>query len=342
LSSCESIIVDRGALLMKRAEFQLKLNDYTASIQTINELFNRGSTENHTAHSLLIIALLQLEDSVCDEALRLKGTQTVSTMICLTEEQKTKLCNYYKDVLQPKHPQSTAMHRIPLSMLNDYNLKQSIDGVCRIQLRKGVPSLCSELRSLLWTESNGRLVRTEDPADIKIHPRYQMYVSLVDDYINSLALYAKFAESDDKEEDSSTVLWTWFLRAGLHEIAGEYDESLILLDKCLEHSPTAVDVYEMKARSLKAIGKVNDAVDCLDKGRELDLQDRYINNQTTRYMLQAGRDDDALKCISLFTRHEGNAEQNLYDMQCSWYELELAACYARKQDWGRSLKKFCT
>jgi N-alpha-acetyltransferase 15/16, NatA auxiliary subunit len=342
LSECESIVVDRGELLMKRAEFQLKLKDYVASEQTINELFQRGSTENHKAHSILMIALLQLDESICDEAVRLKGTQTVATMICLSDEQKKKLFNYYKNELQPKHPQSTAMLRIPLTLLNDDELKQSIDGVCRIQLRKGVPSLCSELQSFLWTTVNDRLVRTTDPCDIKQHPRFIMFVSLVDDYVKSLASHNKFAESDDSEEESSTVLWTWFLRAGLHEMVGEYNESLILLNKCIEHTPTAVDVYEMKARSLKAIGKLSDAVDCLDKGRELDLQDRYINNQTTRYMLQAGREEDALKCISLFTRHEGNAEQNLYDMQCSWYELELAACYAQKQDWGRSLKKYCT
>jgi peptide alpha-N-acetyltransferase len=92
---------------------------------------------------------------------------------------------------------------------------------------------------------------------------------------------------------------------------------------------------------LKATGNIREAVACLDKGRELDRSDRYINNQTTKYMLQAGMEDEALKRISLFTRHEGNPEQNLYDMQCCWYELELAACLARKGQWGKSLKKYC-
>ena len=115
-----------------------------------------------------------------------------------------------------------------------------------------------------------------------------------------------------------------------------------MLDRCLEHTPTAVDVYELKARLLRAAGDIKAAVDILDQGRDLDRQDRYINNQTTRYMLLAGMEEDALKRISLFTRHEGNPEQNLFDMQCSWYELELAACLRRKEEWGRSLKKFGT
>ena len=94
-------------------------------------------------------------------------------------------------------------------------------------------------------------------------------------------------------------------------------------------------------KQLWTAGDIEAAVDCIDKGRDLDRQDRYINNQTTRYMLQAGMEEEALKRISMFTKHEGNPEQNLYDMQCSWYELELAACLARKEQWGRSLKKYC-
>ena len=58
-------------------------------------------------------------------------------------------------------------------------------------------------------------------------------------------------------------------------------------------------------------------------------------------MLEAGMEDDALNRISMFTKHEGNPEINLYDMQCSWYELGLAACYAKKGDYGRALKKYC-
>jgi len=38
------------------------------------------------------------------------------------------------------------------------------------------------------------------------------------------------------------------------------------------------------ARLLRLAGDVSAAADCLDKGRELDKQDRYINNQTTKYM----------------------------------------------------------
>jgi peptide alpha-N-acetyltransferase len=127
----------------------------------------------------------------------------------------------------------------------------------------------------------------------------------------------------------------------LHELAAEYAEGIVLLDKAIEHTPTAVDMYELKAKLLKLSGDINAAVEVVDAGRDLDRQDRYINNLTTQYMLEAGMDEDALNRISMFTKHEGNPEINLFEMQCSWYELGLASCYANKQDWGRALKKYC-
>jgi N-alpha-acetyltransferase 15/16, NatA auxiliary subunit len=341
LTACEAITVDRTNWLIKRAEYQLKLKDYSACLKTIHHLFERGSTENYRIHSIVMCALLKLDESFCDESMRLKGTQTLATMIPLTDDQKKILLDMYLNTLKYTFPQSVAIQRIPLSLLNEQEFQQAIELICRRDLRKGVPSLCSELKSFLWTTKNGRYVAIIDPADVKNHARFKMFVTIVEAYISSLISTSKFSATEDEEEPPSTILWTWFLRAGLHELAGEYKEGLELLEKCLEHSPTEVDIYELKARLLKAIGNIDGAVECLDKGRDLDRQDRYINNQTTKYMLQAGMEEESLKRISLFTRHEGHVEQNLYDMQCSWYELELAQCLVHKEDWGRSLKKYC-
>jgi N-alpha-acetyltransferase 15/16, NatA auxiliary subunit len=347
LENCEDIAVDRGSWLMKRAEYQIRLQQFEAAIATIYQLFDRGMTEDHRIHSLYQCALLRLEgdDSIIiDEALQLRGTQTLVTLIVLSEEQRQIIIHRYQNELQSKYPKSSAIQRISISIVDDDSFRRSIDARCRNDLRKGVPSLCAELQSYLWTESSNekdRWIRTKDPLDVKRHPRYQLYVSMVDAYICSLESCFKFGANDeDAEEEPSTLFWAWYLRAGLHEMAGEYVEGIARVDQCLQHTPTAVDAYELKALLLKASGNIHAAVTCLDSGRDLDRADRYINNQTTLYMLQADMEQEALQRISMFTRHEGNPEQNLYDMQCSWYELELAACLARKGEWGRSLKKY--
>lgn len=341
LMTCEGIVVDRGAWLMTRGEYQLKLNDFEAARQSVLLMFQRGMTENHRAHSLYMCALLELEDdAVCEEALKLPGVNTLATMVPLTEEQKKKVTEAYKTELAPNFPTSNAIKRIPFTLLEVDELRTALDGRCRKDLKKGVPSLCSELMSYVRVEKNGRYFQPRDAIEIKVHPVFNMLTKMVDGHIACLTSDSKFAKDDSEEESPSTILWAWYLRAGLHELAGEFTAGIALLDKCLEHTPTAVDVYEIKARIIKASGDIKAAVECVDYGRDLDRQDRYINNQTTKYMLQAGMEEEALKRISLFTRHEGSPEQNLFDMQCSWYELELADCLAKKQEWGKSLKKY--
>jgi N-alpha-acetyltransferase 15/16, NatA auxiliary subunit len=351
LDTCETIVVDRGAWLLKRLEYELKLQQYQNAQQTIYQLFDRGMTENHTIHSLLMCQLLQINDSkLIDEVLRLRGTQTLATYIPLTEEQKQIIYQAYQNDLQNMYPKSYAIQRIPITVMDDEQFRHHIDIRCRKDLRRGVPSLCHELKSYLWTlnETTNRFVRTTDPVDIHVHVKYQMFVQLVDAYIHNLESCSKFSmtngvngeTNEDAEEEPSTLFWAWYLRAGLHEMVGQYAKGLEFIEKCIHHTPTSVDAYELKASLLKQCGNIVAAVQCLDYGRDLDRADRYLNNQTTKYMLQANMEQEALQRISMFTRHEGNPEQNLYDMQCSWYELELAACHGRKMEYGKSLKKY--
>lgn len=340
LTECQDVVVDQAAWLMTRATYQLYLGQFEDARKTFLDLLERGSCEDYRVHSGYMCALLELDPATCEEALNLGGMDTVATIMKLSDAQKQTLLEAYRGELLTMMPKSSAVQRIPLTLIEDKEFATDIDAYCRRALSKGVPSLCSDLSSFFVVEENGRYRRIEDPADVKKDPIYQTLVEITDAYIVSLVANSKFAAEDDKEEQPSTILWAWFLRAGLHELAGEYVEGIALLDKCLEHTPTAVDVYELKARLLNAAGDINSAVECLDTGREMDKQDRYINNQTTKYMLLAGMQETALERIALFTRHEGNPEQNLFDMQCSWYELELADCLQRKEEWGLSLKKY--
>lgn len=340
LESSKEVVVDRGSWLMARTKYQLHLGHFEAAKQSILEMFQRGMTENYRVHSMYMCAILELDPSLCEEAWNLPGTQTLASMMPLSTDQRNKILECYKIELFPAYSRSFAMERIPMNLVDEERLRASLDVFIRKQLVRGVPSLCRELTSFFLLERNGRFLIANDPFEVKSHRTYKMIVGLVDSYIKCLREQKKLLSNDEFEEPPSTELWTWYLRAGLYELAGEYNEGTTLLDKCIEHTPTAVDLYELKARMLKAAGDIKAAVDCLDKGRDLDRQDRYINNQTTKYMLEAGMEKDALERISLFTKHEGNPEANLYDMQCSWYELSLAACLAKKEKWGQSLRKY--
>lgn len=302
-----------------------------------------------------------------------KGTDTPATMRPLTKDQRLCILAAYRELAKVDGllGKSLAVHRIPLTILkhdaedptggggvDDATTGEevvdeakewtvAIDTYCKSNISRGVPSLGSDLCSLLLLVDpvTKRYKTAVEPLDIRTHPIYRRIVDLVDGYILSLEQHSKFPTLDDNDNDNkieppSTLLWSWYLRSHLHEIAHEYTPALTTVQKCLTQTPTAVDAYELRGRLLLAAGDTNAAADCLDEGRKLDKQDRYINNRTTEYLLRANREVEALERISLFTRHESDPEQNVFDMQCMWYELELAACYARQGKWGKSLKKY--
>mmetsp|Transcript_22558 Transcript_22558/g.53550 ORF Transcript_22558/g.53550 Transcript_22558/m.53550 type:complete len:897 (+) Transcript_22558:208-2898(+) len=340
LNACEKVVVDRTSLLVTRAIYQYKLGHFADARTTIMDVFDRGLIEDYKIHSLFMCATLEIDNEIMDATLQLHGTRTLASMIHLTNEQKEKLLEAYKTEIYPKYQKSKAAVRIPMNLVDGERFRNSLDIYIRKGLVKGVPSLCKELSSFLLIEKDGKYDVANDPLDVKNHPTYGLICELVDGYISTLKSVNKLLPDDEFEEPPSTELWAFYLRAGLHELSAQYSEGIALLDKCLEHTPTAVDAYELKARLIKAAGDIKFAVEVLDQGRDLDRQDRYINNQTTKYMLEAGMEKEALERISMFTKHEGNPEVNLYEMQCSWYELGLGSCFAEKKEWGKSLKKY--
>jgi peptide alpha-N-acetyltransferase len=344
LMECKRVVVDEFSWMKIKGGYELQLQRFDDAKETFLQLLERGSTEDYSIHSSYMCAVLKMDPDICKEAIQLKGAKTLATHWVLTREQMDILLQEYQTNLLSKFPKSAAVQRIPFWLMdsNSPEWLNAMDQYIRSNIEKGVPSLGSDLSSLLLIENkqSGKYEKASDVFYIKSHPIYTKIVSLVDSYISSLEQNSRFPKDDENEQPPSTLLWTWYLRAYLHEMAGEYLDGLSMIDKCLHQTPTAVDMYELKGLLLQNAGDWNAGADCLNEGRELDKQDRYINNLTTKYLLQANREDEALEKIAMFTRHESPPEKNIFDMQCTWYELELAACLARKKEWGKSLKKY--
>lgn len=339
LDECRHVVVDQTSWLKMKGTYQLRLGRHGDAKGTFLRMMDRGLTEDYRVQTGYMCALLEVEPSVSLSAMEMNGTRTLATLKPLSSEERQTLLDSYRTELSERFPKSTAVRRIPLTLLEGDDLRDAVDAYCRKGLVRGVPSLGSDLNALFLYEKDGAYAVAADSADIRVHPTCIMIAGIVDKFIATLTADSKFPDSED-EESPSTLLWAWYLRAYIHEICGEYTLALNLAERCLKHTPTGVDIYELKGRVLKAAGDISAAANCLDEGRDLDQQDRYINNQTTKYLLQAGKDTIAKERVALFTRHEGNPEQNLFDMQCAWYELELADCMRRKNQWGKSLKKY--
>lgn len=64
-------------------------------------------------------------------------------------------------------------------------------------------------------------------------------------------------------------------------------EALKLIDEAINHTPTLVELYMVKAHILQRQHQHPDAVKIINEARQLDKADRYMNNICVKYMLRA-------------------------------------------------------
>ena len=64
------------------------------------------------------------------------------------------------------------------------------------------------------------------------------------------------------------------------------------------------------------------------------LDIRYLNSIAAKYLFRADRISEASKMAARFTR-DGEQANNLYDMQCTWYEIECGSAHLRRDELGQ-------
>jgi peptide alpha-N-acetyltransferase len=135
-------------------------------------------------------------------------------------------------------------------------------------------------------------------------------------------------------------LWCWYYLAKHYDYHKQFEKALEVINKAIMHTPTVVELYMTKGRILKHSGKAEEAAVVMNEARELDLQDRFINSKCAKYMMRAGKIEEAEKILKLFTRKEVDPVQDLTDMQCQWFMIEEGNAYLRKKEYGKALKRF--
>lgn len=231
-----------------------------------------------------------------------------------------RLAALYESLAQQYH-RSSAVKRIPLDFLTGEKFLDAAGNYIRPLLTKGVPSLFSDLSPLYD------------------HPeKAEILEQLVLKLEHSVRTNGSYPGSEDKEPPS-TLMWTLFYLAQHYDRRGEYDAALSKIDEAIEHTPTVIDLYLVKSRILKHAGDIPAAAALADEARCMDLADRYLNSECVKRMLQADQVAFAEKTAVLFTK-DGDQHNNLYDMQCMWYEIASGESYLRQGDLGRALKKF--
>jgi tetratricopeptide (TPR) repeat protein len=308
LISKASEIVDRVGWMTATARVQKKLSDFWyANVPTSNTHLEKAASlyrrlvdtmpDNHEWHLAL------RETLSLDEA----------GLVALYAE------------LQEKHPSAEYCERAPLDFLSGDDFSKALAAYVVKPLRKGVPSL--------WTELGGLYSDADKTARMGA-----VFAKIVD----SLRVNKSFPETKEVEKNPHQVFANALTLRSFHfDKVGDREGALKTIDEAiaLNVKPAILELHLAKAAFLKRSGDYQGAVAQAQVARTADTADRYLNGICVKRLLQAGDYLTAERTASLFAR-DGDQASNLYDMQCCWFETEAGWCHLRGNRRGRALKYF--
>jgi len=309
LEKSEEQIVDKLFLLDKRAQLLRQLGRH-ADAESIYRGLLRRNPEHYGYHAGLQACVLKSERAVESWLHEEVDASAEAALKALYAE------------LMHQHPKSSVTRRLPMDFARDpSHFRVAVKTNLLPLLRKGVPSLFADLKPMYAVPAKAAAIG-----------------EILGEWLSALEKDGRLP-GESKREMPAVLMWVRVLLAQHHDILGASAKALEQIDAAIEHTPTLLDLYMVKARIFKHAGALLEASDMMDQARKLDTADRYLNTKATRYMLRANAVDEAQKTIALFTK-DGDQVSNLFDMQCMWYELEIAAAYRRLGDFGKALKNF--
>ena len=365
LNTHEAGIVDKLAMRVKHAELTVLLGRFEEG-QALWLRLLIDQSDNYRFHAGFQTAFLRLDQALSAQMFALKRLDLPSTVLHLEPSQLLALLVIYRS----GKFSSRASKKIELSLCQGAELEAGLEAHIRKGLSDGLPALYHDVCSLIrQSDPNvpGATIFVRDAYDFRRHPVAELALAIVDRLVSNLRSTSNFdgiAEDaanalpsppvveksvdrsvvtklkSSKIECPTSLLWAMFLQCHLLEKCGELGRAMALIEECVAHTPTAPDMLVKRARLLKKSGNIQGAAVAADESRALDLQDRYLNNKATKYLLRANLIPQALDTIALFTRHEGDPQAYLAEMQSSWFELEAGEAHARLKQWGPALRKF--
>lgn len=293
-----SQIVDKLAVKETMGELCLKLGEYSTAIPIWEDLIKRNP-ENSLYYKKY-----------------LEAKQVVDV---------DEIVNIYKK-FQAEYPYSICPKRLPLNVATGDRFKEIVDEYLRRGLRKGIPPLFVNIRSIYDDEEKVKIIS-----------------DLIHDYHANLKATCHFSKADADAilpaEPASALLWTLYFLSQHFDHLRDSTKALEYIDAAIEHTPTLIELFVAKGRIYKHAGNLVEAFKWLDEGQSLDTADRYINSKCAKYMLRANMIKLAEEVCAKFTREDVSAMENLNEMQCMWFQTECALAYQRLEKWGDSLKK---
>ncbi|ODQ77078.1 hypothetical protein BABINDRAFT_163814 [Babjeviella inositovora NRRL Y-12698] len=202
------------------------------------------------------------------------------------------------------YPKSDPPKYIPLTFLDGSDFTAATNDYVLAQLKRGVPSTFVNVKAIMGNSAKQKIIEK---------------------------LATEYFEGLDKNQEPIAWIWASYFLASNALYMGRLADAHARIDAAIAHTPTLVELYILKARIIKHEGDAVAAAAVMNVGRELDLQDRFINSKAAKYYLRANMVDQGIATISMFTKNDNavNGLKDLHQLQANWVIVESASAYLR-------------
>ena len=142
---------------------------------------------------------------------------------------------------------------------------------------KGRPALFQDLKSFYKSGSNN-----------------QGKVKVIESVLLSLL--------EDESIIKSCYPWACYYLTKHYIKLGQYDSALKYVNNGIEHTPTLVELYVVKAKVFRKQNELVKSVECIIEAQELDTADRFTNCLACKYLISNNEVERAEKMLAKFVK----------------------------------------
>lgn len=209
LENFQDQIVDKLTLKENLGDLNLRLHRYVRAAQYYEELIWRNP--ENTLYYKKLIEARQLTEP--DDILQ-----------------------FYAEYAE-LYPRAMPPQRLPLNIAKGEHFAKLVDKYLRKGLRKGVPPLFVDLRSLYGDKEKVEAIE-----------------NLMSQYADALKQIGKFSLSEvnnGPKEPASALLWVYYYFAQHYDYLEQTNKAINYIDAAIEHTPTLIELYVTKGRIYK-------------------------------------------------------------------------------------------
>lgn len=185
-------------------------------------------------------------------------------------------------------PRVNAHLRLGLRYLWGENFADFLARYLRPLIIKGVPSVMMDLKEFYTCPE-----------------KMEQIESYLDKSIQSMEEEMTLVPGDDEEQDPTVQLWLYYFKAQHMLFSNRLLEALASVNKAIEHTPTLLELYTLKAKIYQKGGDRQQAAVLFEEARNLDKADRAINAISAMHTLKAGRVEEGTKIMDIFVKDCG-------------------------------------